>query len=77
MMRVLRSVTSNDSVHTILPFIQVEIDEFQNYDKALGALTESLKCFGKVKTRTPSIEAKMQFLKDRISLISKFAEARK
>lgn len=56
---------------------QVEIDEYQNYDKALGALNESLKCFGKVKTRTPSIEAKMQFLKDRISLISKFAEARK
>ena len=56
---------------------QVEIDEYQNYDKALGALNESLKCFGKVKTRTPSIEAKMQFLKDRINLISKFAEARK
>ena len=63
---------------TILPHCtQVEIDEFQNYDKAVGALSESLKCLGKVKARTPSIEAKMQFLKDRISLISKFAEARK
>ena len=62
-------------IHTALS--QVEIDEFQNYDKALGALSESLKCFGKVKTRTPSIEAKMQFLKDRIALIGKFAEARK
>ena len=67
----------SDHVMSSLTVEQVEIDEFQNYDKALGALSESLKCFGKVKSRTPSIEAKMQFLKDRITLISKFAEARK
>ena len=57
--------------------LQVEIDEYQNYDKALGALNESLKCFVKVKSRTPAIEAKMQFLQDRISLVGKFAEARR
>ncbi|XP_065898421.1 intraflagellar transport protein 140 homolog isoform X2 [Dysidea avara] len=56
---------------------QVEIDEYQNYDKALGALNESLKCFGKVKSRTSSIEAKIQFLQDRIGLVGKFAEARR
>jgi len=55
----------------------VEIDEYQDYDKALGALKESLKCFGKVKSRTPSVEAKIQFLQDRVSLVGKFAEARR
>ena len=77
MMPALRSTLPFTCLLTILLIVQVEIDEFQNYDKAVGALSESLKCLGKVKTRTPSIEAKMQFLKDRISLISKFAEARK
>ena len=27
---------------------QVEIDEYQNYEKALGALTEAARCLGKV-----------------------------
>lgn len=57
---------------------QVEIDEFQNYGKAVGALGEALKCLGKAKTKNPAaLEAKMNFLKDRIELVKRFAEARR
>ena len=58
--------------------LQVEIDEYQNYGKALGALGEALKCLGKVKTKNPAaLEAKINFFKDRIELVKRFAEARK
>ena len=29
--------------------MKVEIDEYQNYEKALGALTEAARCLGKVR----------------------------
>ena len=57
---------------------QVEIDEYQNYQKALGALSEALKCLGKAKTKNPAAhEAKVNFLKERIKLVKKFANARR
>ena len=57
---------------------QVEIDEYQNYQKALGALSEALKCLGKTKTKNPAaLEAKVNFLKERIKLVNKFANARR
>ena len=57
---------------------QVEIDEYQNYQKALGALSEALKCLGKAKTKNPAaLEAKVTFLKERIELVRRFANARR
>ena len=56
----------------------MEIDEYQDYGKAVGALNEALKCLGKSKTKNPaSLEAKVGFLKDRIELVTRFAEARR
>ena len=57
---------------------QVEIDEFQDYAKAVGALGEALKCLGKAKTKNPAaLDAKVNFFKERIELVKRFAEARK
>ena len=59
-------------------YLQLEIDEYQDYQKALGALTEALKCLGKAKSKNPAaLEAKVNFLKQRIALVKKFANARR
>ena len=56
---------------------QVEIDEYQNYSKALGALNEALKCLGKAKPKNQTAhEAKIKFMKERIDLVQRFADAR-
>lgn len=56
----------------------MEIDEFQNYAKALGALNEALKCLGKAKPKNQTThEAKMNFLKERINLVQRFTDARR
>ena len=36
---------------------QVEIDNYKDYDKALGALNEASRCLEKVKSRTPATVA--------------------
>ncbi|KAG8145550.1 putative Intraflagellar transport protein [Naja naja] len=41
------------AVKLLLAAKKVEVDEFQNYEKALGALTEAYKCMSKAKTRSP------------------------
>ncbi|XP_072167641.1 intraflagellar transport protein 140 homolog [Diadema setosum] len=57
---------------------QVEIDEYQNYDKALGALTEAYKCLSKAKVKNQSqLEEKLGALKHRIGLVKKFVQARR
>jgi len=57
---------------------QVEIDEYQNYEKALGALAEALKCMSKAKMRDITAqESKVNFLKRRISLLKKFVQSRR
>jgi len=56
----------------------VEIDEYQNYSKALGALNEALKCLGKAKPKNQTAhEAKIKFMKERIDLVQRFADARR
>ena len=56
----------------------MEIDEYQNYGKAVGALNEALKCLSKAKTKDPpALEAKVNFLKERVELVKRFAEARR
>ncbi|XP_068610701.1 intraflagellar transport protein 140 homolog [Brachionichthys hirsutus] len=57
---------------------QVETDDYQNYEKALDALTEASKCLAKAKD--PSAEeqkAKMAELQRKITLIKKFVHAQK
>lgn len=57
---------------------QVEIDEYQNYDKALGALTEAYKCMAKAKSKNPTEqEEKVAYLKQRIGFLKKFVQARR
>ncbi|XP_048575888.1 intraflagellar transport protein 140 homolog isoform X2 [Nematostella vectensis] len=57
---------------------QVEIDEYQNYDKALGALTEAYKCMAKAKMKNSTDqEEKVAFLKQRIGFVKKFVQARR
>lgn len=54
----------------------MEIDEYQNYEKSLGALKEALKCMNKAKATTNK-DAKVATLEHRIDMISRFVQARK
>jgi len=57
---------------------QVEIDEYQNYEKAYGALTEAYKCMSKAKMKNTTLqEEKMANLKQKAGLIKKFIQAKK
>ncbi|NXG36120.1 IF140 protein, partial [Dromaius novaehollandiae] len=57
---------------------QVEIDEYQNYEKAQGALTEAYKCLSKAKTRSPlEQESKIALLQSKMALIKRFIHARR
>ncbi|ORY30689.1 hypothetical protein BCR33DRAFT_703366 [Rhizoclosmatium globosum] len=54
---------------------QVEIDEYQNYEKALGALKESAKCLSKAP-ESPAVEEKVRALVARIAYLETFVQAR-
>ncbi|XP_061850037.1 intraflagellar transport protein 140 homolog isoform X2 [Colius striatus] len=57
---------------------QVEIDEYENYEKAQGALAEAYKCLSKAKPRNPvEQESKLAQLQSRMSLIKRFVQARR
>ena len=57
---------------------QVEIDEYQNYDKALGALNEAYKCMAKAKVKNEMLqEERLADLKNRMGLIKKFIQVRR
>ena len=53
---------------------QVYIDEFRDYDKALGALQDSVKYMEKSKANNR--DAKMQQLESKVAHVEKFVEAR-
>ncbi|KAM9716097.1 intraflagellar transport protein 140 homolog isoform 2-T2 [Menidia menidia] len=56
---------------------QVEIDDYQNYEKALDALTEAFKCLSKVKDSSGGQqEARLVHLQHKITLIKKFVHIR-
>ncbi|KAM6898009.1 intraflagellar transport protein 140 homolog [Lycodopsis pacificus] len=56
---------------------QVEIDDYQNYEKALDALTEAFKCLSKSKdSSTGQHEVRLADLQHRVTLIKKFVHAR-
>ncbi|XP_075420628.1 intraflagellar transport protein 140 homolog isoform X2 [Tenrec ecaudatus] len=57
---------------------QVEIDEYQNYDKAHGALTEAYKCLSKAKAKNPlDQEAQLAQLQSKMTLVKRFIQARR
>ncbi|XP_069011880.1 intraflagellar transport protein 140 homolog [Embiotoca jacksoni] len=57
---------------------QVEIDDYQNYEKALDALTEAFKCLSKAKdASTGQQEVKLADLQHKITLIKKFVHIRR
>ncbi|NWV82998.1 IF140 protein, partial [Dasyornis broadbenti] len=57
---------------------QVEIDEYQNYEKAHRALTEAYKCLSKAKARSPvEQESKLGHLQSRMSLMKRFIHAQR
>ncbi|XP_076827042.1 intraflagellar transport protein 140 homolog isoform X2 [Brachyhypopomus gauderio] len=54
---------------------QVEIDDYQNYEKALGALTEACKCLSKAKSRSEGdTEERLTELTQRTTLIRRLYE---
>lgn len=56
----------------------MEVDEYQNYDKAHGALTEAYKCLAKAKARSPlDHEARLAQLQSRMTLVKRFMQARR
>lgn len=58
--------------------LQVEIDEYQNYDKAHGALTEAYKCLSKAKAKSPlDQETKLAQLQSKMTLVKRFIQARR
>ncbi|XP_065660084.1 intraflagellar transport protein 140 homolog isoform X3 [Hydra vulgaris] len=57
---------------------QVEIDEFENYEKAFGALTEAYKCLSKAKPKNVTVqEEKLALIKTKLTLMKKYIHARK
>ncbi|XP_055564454.1 intraflagellar transport protein 140 homolog isoform X2 [Falco cherrug] len=69
---------SQTARRSTLLLLQVEIDEYQNYEKAQGALTEAYKCLSKAKTRSPlEQESKLAHLQSKMTLIKRFIHARR
>ncbi|XP_048407747.2 intraflagellar transport protein 140 homolog isoform X1 [Stegostoma tigrinum] len=57
---------------------QVEIDEYQNYEKALGALTEAYKCLSKAKMRSQGeLEERLGQLQNKLTMVKKFVQIRR
>ncbi|NXC31540.1 IF140 protein, partial [Campylorhamphus procurvoides] len=57
---------------------QVEIDEYQNYEKAHRALAEAYKCLSKAKARSPGEqESKLAQLQSRMALMKRFIHAQR
>lgn len=56
----------------------MEIDEYQNYEKALDALTEAYKCLSKAKDRSSGQqEVRLADLQHKTTLIKRFLQARR
>ena len=55
----------------------MEIDDYQNYEKAMGALSEALKYLSKAKNMSAEeLEGRVALYRERIELIERFLEAR-
>ena len=54
------------------------MDEFQNYEKAFGALSEAYKCLSKAKPKNQTEhEERLATLKTRLTVMKKFIQAKK
>ena len=54
------------------------MDEFQNYEKALGALGESYKCLSKAQIQNEELkEERMQDLKHRVQILKKYVQLKR
>jgi intraflagellar transport protein 140 len=53
---------------------QVEIDEYRDYEKAMGAMKEAMKQMQ--RSKSPAREEKLEMLRHRIEIIEKFVQAR-
>lgn len=57
---------------------QLEIDEFQNYEKALGAMGEAYKCLSRINPEEQNQEElKLGDLKNRMTLVNRFIKAKR
>uniref|UniRef100_A0A671LEY8 Intraflagellar transport protein 140 homolog n=1 Tax=Sinocyclocheilus anshuiensis TaxID=1608454 RepID=A0A671LEY8_9TELE len=57
---------------------EVEIDDYQNYEKAYGALTEACKCLTKAKGRSgDEADSKLLILTHKLGLVKRFIQARR
>ncbi|ESO09812.1 hypothetical protein HELRODRAFT_92025 [Helobdella robusta] len=70
---------------------QLEIDEYKDYEKALGALSEAYKCLSRCKPTTSNedsisndlnasaagLDVKLNRLKERMTIINKFVKAKR
>ncbi|KAF5302514.1 hypothetical protein FQR65_LT00886 [Abscondita terminalis] len=56
---------------------QIEIDEFQNYEKAYGALTEASRCLSKISQPTVQHEKATELVQKRLYAIKKFVDIRR
>ncbi|KAG1671031.1 Intraflagellar transport protein 140 [Nymphon striatum] len=54
---------------------QVEIDDYQNYEKALGALNEAFKCISKASQTTQDLDQKISESKMKIELVRQYVQA--
>lgn len=58
--------------------LKVEIDEFQNYEKAFGALTEASRCLQKITSKDPKqIQRAMDIVNQKLSLVKRFVDIKK
>ncbi|KAB0401474.1 hypothetical protein E2I00_009258, partial [Balaenoptera physalus] len=77
-LKAMRALLKSGDTEKIVFFAGVEIDEYQNYDKAHGALTEAYKCLSKAKARIPlDQEARLAQLQSKMALMKRFMQARR
>jgi hypothetical protein len=57
----------------------VEVDEYQNYEKALGALSEASRCLAKVTTPRDPVQHQrvLDNLNTRTALVKRFVDIRR
>ena len=63
-------------IRSVCVTFQVEINEFQNYEKALGAMGEAYKVLCHAKEPDNSHELKKSDLKNRMALVKGFIDAK-
>ena len=82
MKHIINFYTKAKSMESLASFYeacaQVEIDEFQDYEKAMSALAEAYKCLTRGSADdTLRAEEMVNNLKFKITLIQKFVQAKK